>query len=235
MTKASESFRGFPPEAFTFLSGLSQNNNKAWFDAHRDVYDGAIVVPALRFVDAMGTAIKKFAPSVTPEPKVGGSLFRIHRDTRFSSEKSPYKTHVGIRLRDGDTAKSAKCRGPLFYVEFDATRLRLGVGVKEFEGGTLDAYRRAVAHTKGAKELGDIVRYAERRSHEIFGDKLIRVPPTYTKQSDNELLKRKGIFIREQMPLPGEIHGPEFIGYCARWFEPYAPLFDLLRKIAGER
>ena len=234
MRGASASFGGFSREAFTFLADLSRNNNKTWFDAHRGVYDAAVVAPALQFIAAMGASIREFAPSVVPEPKIGGSLFRIHRDTRFSPDKSPYKTHVGIRFRDGNTARSSGCTGPLFYVEFDARNLRLGVGVKEFDPRTLEAYRNAVAGTSRAKELGSVVHRAAAQGHELIGDTLARVPPGYADQSGNELLRRKGLFVREQGPLPKAILGPEFVGHCGRWFRNYAPLFHTLRAIALE-
>lgn len=232
MARTGGLFKGFPGEAFAFLSDLSRNNNRAWFDANRDVYDTAVVAPALAFVESLGAALQGFAPSVKPEPRIGGSLFRIHRDTRFSADKSPYKTHVGIRFRDGDTATSSKCTGPLFYVEFDATGLRLGVGAKEFDHRTLEAYRRVVAGRQGAGTFGEMVRFARAKEHDVLGETLTRVPPAYADLPHNDLLKRKGIFVREELPLPIEIHRPEFVAYCGRWFRPYAPLFQALRSVA---
>lgn len=180
----------------------------------------------------MGARLKKRVPSLRPEPRIGGSLFRIHRDTRFSSDKSPYKTHVGIRLRDGDTAQSAKCSGPLFYIELDPSRLRIGAGIKEFDPSALDAYRRTVAGKPGAARIGAFIREAEARRHHAAGDVLARVPRAYAGQTDNDLLKRKGLFITEQVPLPDIVHKPGFAGYCEKWFMPYVPLFAELRKIA---
>lgn len=232
MVASMEAFKGFPAEGFRFLSNLSDNNNKAWFDAHRGVYDAAVVGPALAFVGSMGAALKAVAPTVRPEPKIGGSLFRIHRDTRFSADKSPYKTHVGIRFRDRDTAISPKCTGPVFYVEFDARRLRLGVGVKEFDPVTLAAYRRAAGKKETTEELTDMIRRAEGNGCAILGDVLARVPAGYENQAANELLRRKGLFVCGETPLPQEIHRPDFVAYCARWYRPYVPLFDRLRKIA---
>lgn len=234
LTGANGAFQGFPPEAFAFLADLAANNDKAWFEAHRDVYDGAVVSPALAFTAAMGAALHDVAPTVLPEPRVGGSLFRIHRDTRFSADKRPYKTHVGIRLRDRDTAASSKCTGPLFYVEFDARHLRLGVGVKAFDPRTLAAFRDAVAEERDpASALNDMVRRAETLGHAVLGDTLKRVPPAYAGQSGHALLRRKGLFVRHQAPLPGAIHGPGFVAFCKRWFRPYAPLFHGLRDIAA--
>lgn len=233
MSAARHPFVGFPKEAFRFLSELAANNNKTWFEGHRETYDAAIVTPALSFVEAMGTALRAIAPSIAPEPRVGGSLFRIHRDTRFSSDKSPYKTHVGIRLRDRDTATSSRCTGPLFYVEFDATRLRVGVGVKEFDPRMLEAYRQFVARRKdGGRVFRDALQRAEREGHDILGEVLKRVPPQYSNCADTALLTRKGFFACERSSLPKVIHTPEFVDYCGRWFKPYAPLFDGLRRIA---
>ena len=232
MAKSKQAFKGFTPEAFDFLSNLSANNNKAWFDTHRGVYDASIVAPALLFVESMGLTLKAIAPSVKPEPRIGGSLFRIHRDTRFSADKNPYKTHIGIRFRDGDTATSSKCTGPLFYVEFDATRLRLGVGVKAFGPDTLQTYRREVAKKRVADELSEIIRSAHSGGYDVLGDMLAQIPPAYSVQTDNELLRRKGLFILKETSLPKEIYRPDFAAYCERCFETQAPLFDRLRKIA---
>jgi uncharacterized protein (TIGR02453 family) len=225
-------FDGFPEEAFAFLADLARHNNKTWFDANRDVYDAMVVGPALSFVEALGAGLRTIAPSVRPEPRIGGSLFRIHRDTRFSGDKSPYKTHVGIRFRDGDTMTSAKCTGPLFYVEFDATSLRLGVGVMEFDAPMLAAYRHAVANGRGAKVFVDMLAKAGTKGHDIVGETLARVPPAYAEHQGSELLKRRGFFILEESRLPPEIHQRDFVAYCRHWFKPYGPLFHELRRIA---
>lgn len=232
MTEPNKPFRGFPRETLAFLSELSANNRKSWFEAHRGVYDSAVVQPSLAFVEAMGVALKAMAPSVRPEPRVGGSMFRIHRDVRFSTDKRPYKTHVGLRFRDGDTSVSAKCTGPLFYVEFDAERLLLGVGVKAFDPVTLGAYRRAVLDEDVAAELSRTLRDARRKGHAVMGEVLARAPHGYAAQPDDELPKRKGLFVAMETRLPKEIGDAGFVQYCAKRFRPYVPLFERLRRIA---
>lgn len=234
MVKTAHPFTGFPEQAVKYLADLARNNDRAWFDSHKEIYEASIVAPALRFAEAMGAALSSFAPSVAAEPRIGGSLFRIHRDTRFSADKSPYKTHVGIRLRDRDTATSSRCMGPLFYVEFDASTLRLGVGVKEFDARTLDVYRQSVVRSAGARVFKAAMERAERDGHEILGDTLARVPHTYADHRDNALLRRKGFFIHQETRLPKELHRPEFVTYCTSWFKPYGAFFDGLRRIALE-
>jgi uncharacterized protein (DUF2461 family) len=131
---------------------------------------------------------------------------------------------------------SAKCTGPLFYVEFDAQSLRLGVGVKQFDPKTLSIYRDLVADEAGDPRhrhmLRDAKELAHRQGNDILGPVLIRPPRGYgDSNADPELLRRKGFFVRWAGALPEEIHGPEFVDYCECWFRPYVPLFESLRSV----
>ena len=95
VTDAIAPFAGFPKTTFAFLGGIAEHNDKAWFDEHRADYDAGYVDPARSFVAALGPELRKISKSVSYEPKVNGSLFRIQRDVRFSKDKTPYKTHIG--------------------------------------------------------------------------------------------------------------------------------------------
>ena len=87
-------FEGYTERAFKFLHGLKKNNNKAWFEAHRDDYETYLREPSKRLVNAMAQYIEdEKLPLISDQKK---SLFRINRDIRFSADKSPYKTHIGI-------------------------------------------------------------------------------------------------------------------------------------------
>jgi uncharacterized protein (TIGR02453 family) len=232
MPAPNQTFTGFPKEAIRFLSELRVNNNKRWFDRNKATYEGSIVVPALAFVPALSAKLSAFAPSVIAEPRIGGSLFRIQRDTRFSADKSPYKTHVGIRLRDEDTATSTRCTGPLFYVEFDAERLRLGVGVKVFEAPLLAAYRRAVSTSKDKAVFADAIATAGAADDQLIGEVLARTPRGFENDERDTLIKRKGFFVQRETRLPKQLHLSGFVDYCAAQLEPYAALFSELRRLA---
>src|SRR4051812_38810038 len=95
-------FTGFPKSAVAFLAQLAANNEKAWFDAHRETYDNDLMEPARAFVSALGPALQKVSKGIRYEPKVNGSIMRINRDTRFSNDKSPYKTHFDLWFWKGD-------------------------------------------------------------------------------------------------------------------------------------
>ncbi|HSA55207.1 MAG TPA: DUF2461 domain-containing protein [Gemmatimonadaceae bacterium] len=85
-------FTGFTPRALTFLRQLQRNNQREWFQAHRDAYDHEILAPMRHFVEEMDVRFARFAPEFVGDPR--RSIFRIHRDIRFSRDKSPYKTHA---------------------------------------------------------------------------------------------------------------------------------------------
>ena len=86
-------FGGFRPAAFRFLRDLGRNNDKAWFEANREVYERAVRDPMRRLVEALDDNLRSIAPEIVGDPK--RSMFRIHRDVRFSRNKSPYKTNAG--------------------------------------------------------------------------------------------------------------------------------------------
>ena len=106
-------FSGFPREYFSFFNQLKKNNSKEWFEKHRGDYDEFVLHPAREFVIEMGKKLRKIAPGVNAIPKVNQSLFKINRDVRFSKDKSPYKTYMGIWLWEGDR-KRMECSG--FYL-----------------------------------------------------------------------------------------------------------------------
>src|SRR5882724_6993087 len=81
----------FPEAGLKFLKSLKRNNNRDWFLKHRTDYEESVRLPMVRLIEALASKFQQFAPEVLVSPK---SLFRIYRDTRFSKDKSPYKTHV---------------------------------------------------------------------------------------------------------------------------------------------
>ena len=87
-----DGFSGFPPAAFTFLKGLAENNEREWFEARRDMYEQSLREPMKELIEEMDARLAAFAPEITGTVK--GSMFRIHRDIRFSKNKAPYKTNA---------------------------------------------------------------------------------------------------------------------------------------------
>jgi uncharacterized protein (DUF2461 family) len=89
------------PRTFAFLRDLALHNDRPWFEANKDRYLLEVRDPLLRFVAAFAPRLAKISSNMVADPRpVGGSLFRIYRDTRFSRDKTPYKTHTRFTQRD---------------------------------------------------------------------------------------------------------------------------------------
>ena len=102
------SFTGFPKETIRFLAGLHKNNNKVWFEGHREDYEAYFMEPAKAFVVAIAPRLCKLDPAINAEPRVNASILRINRDVRFSKDKSPYKDHLDLWFWTGKD-RSPRC------------------------------------------------------------------------------------------------------------------------------
>ena len=105
------------PRTFWFLKELAAHNEREWFQANKERYLADVRDPLLRFIQDFAPRLAKITKNLVADPRpVGGSLFRIHRDTRFSKDKSPYKTHAGMSFRHAD---GRDVHGPVFYLHLE--------------------------------------------------------------------------------------------------------------------
>ena len=133
----------FGPGLFSFLSDLRANNNREWFAANRDRYEEQLLEPALAFIDSFASRLKKISPHFRADARPsGGSLFRIHRDTRFSKDKTPYKTNLGIHFRH-ERAKDAHAPG--YYLHIGPGEVFAGGGIWRPATGAATSIREAIA------------------------------------------------------------------------------------------
>src|SRR5499426_816310 len=125
------SFGGFRPAAFQFLRDLSRHNEKVWFEANRDVYEREVREPMRQLVETLDARLGSIAPEIVGDPK--RSMFRIHRDVRFSANKAPYKTNAGAWLYHRDAGRKVgtvgEGGGAGFYFHFDATTCFVAGGI----------------------------------------------------------------------------------------------------------
>ncbi len=133
----------FSAATFGFLDEIAANNNRAWFDANKLRYEAVVREPALTFIAAMAPMLERFAPSFRAEPrKAGGSLMRVFRDTRFSRDKTPYKTNIGIQFRH---FLGKDVHAPGFYLHVAADECFLGAGCWHPEADALGRIRHLIA------------------------------------------------------------------------------------------
>jgi len=131
----------FTADLFRFLARLKRNNNRDWFHAHQDEYEACVRQPALRFIGEFAAPLYEISPYLVADPRPSrGSLFRIHRDTRFSHDKRPYKTHVAMRF----SHQGKDVHSPGFYLHFEAGGCFAACGLWHPEPPTLVKVRTAI-------------------------------------------------------------------------------------------
>ena len=182
-------FPGFSADALTFLVELARNNERDWFNENKHRYEELVREPALDFIQAMGQPIADIAPRFVAIPKkTGGSMMRPYRDTRFSKDKTPYKTNVGIQFRH-EFARDVHAPG--FYVHIHPDEVFIAVGSWRPPPEALRAIRERIAeHPDAWTAARDDAGF--RRRFDLAGDSLKRVPRGY--ERDHPLaadLKRK--------------------------------------------
>jgi uncharacterized protein (TIGR02453 family) len=179
----------FGPGLLKFLRELAANNDRAWFEANRQRYEDDVREPALAFIRIMAGHVHKISPHLTAsDKKVGGSMMRIHRDIRFSKDKAPYKTNLGIQFRH-DAGKDVHAPGLYFHVE--PKQCFLGCGMWHPDPKALSAVRESIDEDpKGWKRVRDAKRF--RDAWELGGESLKRPPRGYAEDhAFIEDLKRK--------------------------------------------
>lgn len=176
-----ETFTGFRPAAFTFLRGLKRHNNREWFEAHRPQYETELRAPMRTLIDELDAVLGRIAPEYRGDQK--RSMFRIHRDVRFSADKSPYKTNAACWLfhRDAGHGVGREAHGGAgFYFQIEPGQCFVGGGFWMPPKPALDRIRARIADDPGG--FAAVARAPQLRRR--FGDLsdeavLTRVPRGY--------------------------------------------------------
>lgn len=184
----NEPFLGFRPEALKFLKGLSQkkNNNKDWFDKHREIYEIYLKQPMKNLIDTLAVEIYKIDPEIIVNYK---SIFRINRDIRFSKDKTPYKDYYSAAFAF-KRVKSAEI--PHFYFQFNNNEFLYAGGQYSMDNDNLKKIRKAIF--KNFDEFRSIVTNKKftKAYGGILGETLTRLPKGFENidpKSDALLLK----------------------------------------------
>jgi uncharacterized protein (TIGR02453 family) len=217
--------RFFTHASFDFLARLAGNNNREWFDRHKQEYEEAVRTPALNFIADMGDALQAISPHFLAEPrKVGGSLMRVHRDVRFGRDKRPFKTNIGIQFRH---RLGKDVHAPGFYLHIEPGKSFVGVGIWRPDAAALGSLRAAIAENGGAWLKASRERNFA-RTFELAGDALTNPPRGYAK--DHPLLddlKRKD-FIAVTPLADRRVASPGIKADVVKSFRTSAPFMKFL-------
>ena len=221
------------PGLVGFLNDLEKNNNKDWFDAHRDTYRDVYVDPTLAFIEALSGPLSRLDPPLSAVPKVNGSLRRINRDVRFSKDKRPYSPMLHMIFSSGDKA----LKGPGVHVVVAHDHFGVGAGHWAFEPEQLDRYRQAVTTGTAAAELEKAVAAAARIGCVPDDPQLARVPRGYKADEPvATMLRRKGVVVRtHDQPIPDVLFEPGAVDFTVKQVTALMPLVAWLNRFVFDQ
>lgn len=205
-------FTGFPAEAFEFYDALAANNSREWWQEHKGEYESAVRGPLTDLVADL-------------EPEFGAArLFRPHRDTRFSKDKTPIKDHQGAVVNLEDAVG--------YYVQVSAQGLMVAGGWYAPQGQQVARYREAVAGPRGA-ELERLVRTAQRRFH-VDGQPLKTRPKGYDADHPRiDLLRYRALTVSRHYPVAPELAGRKAFTMVRGDWRAMRPLLEWLADNVG--
>jgi uncharacterized protein (TIGR02453 family) len=209
---AAHGLPGLPKETVGFLAGLRRNNDKAWFDAHRDGLRGAFLAPAQAFIEALAPRLRKIDPDVNAEPRVNGSIMRINRDIRFSKDKSPYKDHLDLWFWTGDK-KGWDSSG--FFFRLTPDRLMLGAGMHMFRAGGAGALPPGRARPEAGEALAGSPRPEEGRLRDRHREVQEAPAGVAADHPRAALLRHGGLHAGWEGKHPSELQGPGIVTVVA--------------------
>ncbi|OED35548.1 TIGR02453 family protein [Chromatiales bacterium (ex Bugula neritina AB1)] len=214
----------FKKSTIKFLRELEKNNNRDWFEANKHRYESDVREPALAYIEAMAPQLAKISGGFVASPKkVGGSLMRVYRDVRFSKDKTPYKTNIGIQFRH---VAGKDVHAPGFYMHIEPADVFLAAGIWRPDSPTLQNVRMQLDENPAAwKKIRSAV---ERSGYTLQGESLKRPPRGYS--DDHPLLedlKRKD-FIAVQNLSVSSVSQSDFVSTTAKLFAKSKPLVKFI-------
>ena len=214
-----------------FLKDLKRNNNRQWFQANKGRYERDVLEPARAFIRDFGPKLRKTSPFfVASDDRVGGSLMRIYRDTRFSKDKTPYKTNVGIQFRH---EQGRDVHAPGFYVHLEPGEYFLALGVWKPDRDALARIREAILDRPEQWKRVFQAKKFRACGFALIGESLKRPPRDCP--ADHPLmedLKRTDFAVLRELD-ESDVYGDRFVERVAETFVAGSPLMRFLCTALG--
>lgn len=222
----------FEPRTLRFLEALQANNNREWFSENKTRYEEDVLDVALRFIISMQEPLAQIAPRFTAVPtRVGGSLMRVYRDTRFSKNKLPYKTNIGIQFRH-EQAKDV--HSPGYYLHIDPDQVFIGAGMWRPDSEPLKGIRERIV-ARPAEWRRAIGGTTFRRQFDLGGETLTRPPRGFDKNHECiEDIKRKSFIAVREFEVDDCLK-PQFQRTVETSFSTTEPFMRFLCSAVGVR
>jgi uncharacterized protein (TIGR02453 family) len=210
MPPEEPAFSGFPPEALRFLRALKRNNRREWFQPRKEIYERQVKAPMLELAGAVVHRMRDFAPDYVRDP--AAAIYRVYRDTRFSPDKTPYKTHVAAVFNRRGLDRHA---GAGLYFSVSPEEIEVAGGV--YMPSPEDLRARALREKLG----------------ELQGDRLTRVPKGFPADHPAADLVQAKQWLFWAMLDPGLAASPRLLDEIVVRFRAMTPVVDFLNAPLG--
>ena len=216
----------FSEHSLKFMRALARHNDREWFHAHKQDYEQFVRAPFLALLTDLQPALREVSEHYRADPKtVGGSLFRIHRDTRFSNNKAPYKEWQGARLFH---ARSKEVEAPSFYIHLQPGNCFIAAGLWHPEPDTLRRLRQFIVDNPGSWVNAAHAKAFRKRFDLDDSEMLVRPPRGYPADFVHlDDLRRKN-YVAIRMIDDATMTGPRLLATLAKDLQQLVPLMDYL-------
>jgi len=223
-------FSGFSPETLRFLKNLSGNNSKAWFESHRGDYEQYLLGPLKSLVAELGPFMLTIDPQFEVTPAVDKTVSRIYRDTRFSKDKSLFKSNMWITFkRPGKDWKES----PAYFFEISTGWYRYGMGFYSASRQTMTNLREFIVDNP--RDFGHIVKgYQAQRTFELRGEEYKRVADVSINPDFEEWYRKKNMYFIRDCEPGRHLFSRRIAGDLKRGFGVLAELYHFFLRIRAE-
>jgi len=228
MTEEERKFNGFSPKTLKFLRGLKANNNKAWFEAHRTDYNEFVLQPLRDLVTDLGDFMLDIDPRFEITPAVNKAISRIYRDTRFSKDKSPFRSAVWITFKNRSKDWTTRVCGYFFELSVDS--YRYGMGFYDAAPAIMSKFRETIDDDlKGF--LKAISFYDKQKTFILEGEKYKRIIDKGKPEKIQHWYQRKNMYLVCNRKIDESLFSRKLVDDLISGFSMIAPLYQYLQRI----
>ncbi|MBU3917128.1 DUF2461 domain-containing protein [bacterium] len=220
-------FQGFSLETFKFLKDLRQNNNKTWFEENRGQYEICLLTPFKNLITDLGDLLFAIDPYIESHPAINKTISKIFRDTRFSKDKSPFRSRMWATFK---RPNKNWADSPAFFLEISPDSYRFGMGLYSASPNTMSRLREAIDDSPEAF-LESISFYSRQSGFILGGDQYKRAFKNDHSQAIQEWYQRKNIYLVCERGVDDRVVSPKLIDDLVSGFNELAPFYRYLWAI----
>ncbi len=222
-------FNGFSPKTLKFLRGLKANNNKAWFEAHRNDYEEYVLEPLRNLVIDLGEFMLEIDPYFEIAPVVNKTISRIYKDTRFSKDKSPFRSKIWITFKNQSRDWTTLVCG--YFFELSPNSYRYGMGFYNAAPAIMSKFREMI-DTEPKEFLQAISFFSKQKIFVIEGTKYKRIIDKSKPKEIQDWYQRKNLYLVCNSKIDDILFSSKLVDDLVSGFSLAAPLYHYLQKIS---